>query len=282
MKEQILSPAVKDRGEADLGTEMFGIAREGGERTSDRIKEKAEDDPLVPQGQRVEAVRDGEDEMEVRGGEQAFHPLLHPLGLLQALALRTVAIAARVVGDANMSASATTVPMSTQGRRTTRLQMSHDPKLRRRGTTGTAILAPVGSENVGHLEMRSPDLLGHGLAQDVAFWVAQNVQRTANPLEMSRTDGGVPCGHLQMPMSEKGLNHPKVDPRLQHMSGKGVTQQVRRYFLAQPGVLGRTAHRASHGRGTEMTGLAGVSWEQEVFGTILAPVLPQRSQKPLG
>ncbi len=95
-----------------------------------------------------------------------------------------------------MSASATTVPMSTQDRRTTCFQPSHDSKLRRRGATDTTVLAPVGSENVGHLEMRSPDLWGHDLAQDVALWVAQNVQWTANPLEMSRADSGVARGHL--------------------------------------------------------------------------------------
>jgi hypothetical protein len=58
----------------------------------------------VLEGQGDQFMGESNDHMKVVGGEQPFHPTLKPLGLGETLAFGAVAIAAGVVGDAEVSA----------------------------------------------------------------------------------------------------------------------------------------------------------------------------------
>jgi hypothetical protein len=66
---EILPPGVQDRRAAEVAAEMAGIAPKGGERVSDRVEEHRVEDAGVALGERVEGVRQGEDEVEVLDGQ---------------------------------------------------------------------------------------------------------------------------------------------------------------------------------------------------------------------
>jgi hypothetical protein len=59
---------------------------------------------FVLKDQRIQLVGKRDDDMKVMGGEEPLFPALEPFGLAQTLAFGTVAVTARVVGDAGESA----------------------------------------------------------------------------------------------------------------------------------------------------------------------------------
>ena len=102
MMMQVLAPGMQDAEEADLGAQVFWIARDGEQRFSAGTKEDVVDDRLVPIGKRGQRCRQGEDDVEVLDGQQLRLALLEPLGALFPLTLGAVAIAAGVVADAQV------------------------------------------------------------------------------------------------------------------------------------------------------------------------------------
>jgi len=67
---QLLVPSVKDTEEADLASQMAGIARHFQQRFRTGPEQEIVDDLLVLQGQRGEPTRNSEDDMDVGGGQQ--------------------------------------------------------------------------------------------------------------------------------------------------------------------------------------------------------------------
>src|SRR5205814_7510448 len=67
---EMLAPGVEDRGAADVTTEVARIAAKGGERRGDRAEEQRIEDPGIALRERVQGVRQGEDDVEVLHGEQ--------------------------------------------------------------------------------------------------------------------------------------------------------------------------------------------------------------------
>lgn len=63
----------------------------------------------------MQLLRDGEDDVEVLDGEQILHPALEPLGLLEGLTLRAVAVPAGVVGDLPMPAAVAHLDVAAEG-----------------------------------------------------------------------------------------------------------------------------------------------------------------------
>src|SRR5262249_60002727 len=84
----------------DAGTEMRGIGRDGGECLRGRAEQDGIDDGLVLERDLADRCRHCEDDMKVRHWQQLGLSLREPLGPRQALAFRTMTVAARVVGDA--------------------------------------------------------------------------------------------------------------------------------------------------------------------------------------
>src|SRR5439155_24864841 len=67
---EILAPGVEDRRAADVTAEMAWIAGEGGERGGDGAEEQRVDHAGIALRERVQGVRQGEDDVEVLPGEQ--------------------------------------------------------------------------------------------------------------------------------------------------------------------------------------------------------------------
>jgi len=87
----------------------------------------------MTKGERIQRRRDGEDEMEIPDGQQFLRPRRQPFGLRHRLALRTMAVAAGVVRNLQVSALVATIDVSSQGRRSTGGdRVEHAPLLSRR------------------------------------------------------------------------------------------------------------------------------------------------------
>jgi len=73
MMEQVLSPGVKDGEEADLGAEVFGVARDGEQCLGSGSEENGVNDLLVVKGDAGQVVKgdagqffgNGENEVEI-------------------------------------------------------------------------------------------------------------------------------------------------------------------------------------------------------------------------
>src|SRR5438309_6293390 len=112
---EILAPGMEDRRAADVTTEVARIAAKGGERRGDRVEEQRIEDPGIALRERVQGVGQREDDMEVLHGQQLGAPGGEPALFRQGLALRAVAVAARVVGDPLGAARVARLPMTAEG-----------------------------------------------------------------------------------------------------------------------------------------------------------------------
>ena len=106
---EILVPGVKDCREADLGPQALIVPGKLQEGAGSGCEEEIEDEFLVAQGQRVEFVGQGYHQVKVVSWQESFPTFCQPLCLLEALALRTVAIAAGVIRDRQVTAAMVTI-----------------------------------------------------------------------------------------------------------------------------------------------------------------------------
>ena len=105
MRLQGLSPGVQDAEKSELRTEMFGIGshlEQGGRRG---LEEKGKQDLLVLPDQRHERVWRAEDEVEIAHRQEFLLPLAQPLLPRIGLALRTMPVPARIIGDGLIAAA---------------------------------------------------------------------------------------------------------------------------------------------------------------------------------
>ena len=112
--DERLAPGVQHGEETDLGAEVARVGGDGAQRVGDGPEEQAVDDGLVLGGDLGDGRGDGEDDVEVLGGQQVRAASFEPLGAGQRLAGRTVAVAARVVPDAPMAAVVTLVDVAAE------------------------------------------------------------------------------------------------------------------------------------------------------------------------
>ena len=75
-----LSPGMEHAEEADLGTEVAGITSNFKQRRGTGAEEQIVKQPLVLQNERRELVGQGEDDVEVRHGQQLSRTRSQPLG----------------------------------------------------------------------------------------------------------------------------------------------------------------------------------------------------------
>ena len=115
--QQGLAPSVKDGEEAELGAEMYGVGSDGQQGFGGGAEKDVIDRCLVVKGDGGDLLRHREDDMEVRHDEELGSSVVKPLGTGQRLALRAVAIAARVVGDPTVAAILTALDMAAARRR---------------------------------------------------------------------------------------------------------------------------------------------------------------------
>ena len=112
---EVLAPGVKDGQEADLGPEVLGIGGDLLQGLGGGAEQEAVDHALVLQGDRAERRRKSKHHMKIFNRQQLGFPGLHPLRGGGGLALGTVAVAARVVGDLLMPAPVTLLDVPAHG-----------------------------------------------------------------------------------------------------------------------------------------------------------------------
>jgi hypothetical protein len=109
-----LVPGVEHAEEADLGSQVPGIASDLQQSGSAGVKEQVVDHPFVLQRERRQFPRQREDNVHVAGGQQLAVPRLKPALAGVALASGTMPVATRVVRDGSMSAIGALIAMATQ------------------------------------------------------------------------------------------------------------------------------------------------------------------------
>ena len=114
MVQEVLRPGMQHRGEAQVGFEVVPAElQQGGAGAGEQ---EGVEPGLVVLEERVQVVREGEHDMEVRDGQQVLGLLLQPLGALQPLAARTVPVAAGVRGEVLSPTVGTPILMAAQRR----------------------------------------------------------------------------------------------------------------------------------------------------------------------
>ena len=94
------APGVQHGGEVDARAQMFGIGGDGDEGLGGGPEQEVVDGGLVLESDRADRGRQGEDDVIVGDWQKLRLALFEPLPRRRALALRAVAVAAGVVGDA--------------------------------------------------------------------------------------------------------------------------------------------------------------------------------------
>ena len=155
VEEEILSPTVEHGKEADLGTEMFGIGRDGGQSLGRGSEQDAVDDIFVLVRHGGDRFGEGEDDMKIRSRENFRFSFFDPFRTRQRLALGAMSVAAAIVSVTLVRTAVAALEMTTQGRRAAHLDRGHDASLCR-GERRTMLLAigfTIAAEDVRHFQL---------------------------------------------------------------------------------------------------------------------------------
>jgi hypothetical protein len=170
--------------------------------------------------------------MEVLDGQQfAFAPL-DPLGARCVLALRAMAIAARVVADALMATVAAALHMPAQGGGPAGFNGPHHPQLIQRQAAALPVPGPMTAEDVGHFQrwagQTSARRFRFGFGRPAAFFAGRRggwaIERARHPAQRLRRDLDIAAGGLDRTVSEQGLNHAGIGAVFEQMGGETVAQ----------------------------------------------------------
>src|SRR3954463_3884260 len=157
MMLQGLAPSVENHGHAELGAEMLGIGRDGGECLGRRAEQDCVGGGLVLERDLADRRRQCEDDMKVRHWQQLGLPICEPTGPRQSLALRTMAVSTRVVGDAGRTTIIALLDVAPEHRRPARRDGAHDASLDAPEMTGMRLSKrfAMAAEDIRHLQSRS-------------------------------------------------------------------------------------------------------------------------------
>src|ERR1035437_8136432 len=116
MMLEVLSPTMEHAEEPYDRAEVSWVTGSFEQRRGTGAKEQIVKQPLVLEDERGELVGQGEDDMEVRHGQQLCRTRGQPPGPRVALAPGAVPVAARVIGDGLMATADALIEMPTQCR----------------------------------------------------------------------------------------------------------------------------------------------------------------------
>src|SRR5271169_3405530 len=117
MKEQILSPTVKDSEEADLGAQMFGIGSDGGQGLGRGSEQNAVDEIFVLVSHGRDLFGEREDDVKIVRLEDFRFPFFEPFRTRQGLAFGAMSIAAAIVAGTLEWTAVAVLEMTAQGGR---------------------------------------------------------------------------------------------------------------------------------------------------------------------
>src|ERR1700730_821923 len=98
------APGVEHGEKANAGAEVFGVSRNGEHGLGRGLEQDVVDQGLVLVGDVGDLSRQREHDVEIRHRQQLFLALGQPLARRRSLTLRTVPVAAGIVGDLGMAA----------------------------------------------------------------------------------------------------------------------------------------------------------------------------------
>ncbi len=148
VEAEVARPSVEDAGDAELSAESFGISAQLKQGLACCGGEQAEEELSVAQDDVVEkVVGDGKDDVEVVGRQEPPHTPLDPAVLPQALAGRTVSVAAGVVDHLRLAALLAHVDPPTQDRGPAGLDGAHHHALGRAQRMALAVGLTVSPED---------------------------------------------------------------------------------------------------------------------------------------
>ena len=184
----------------------------------------------------------GEHDVEVGYRQQFGLARLQPFGARQSLALRTVPIAARVVGVANEPAVGAAFDMPAQRRRPARLDRRHDAAL---GADRDGRRGPAGTPRRGGGRYPPPPAPGRiapaqagvGTAFGDATRRLQGIQRAGGGAHLVGGKAQVAGGGAEAAVTEQQLDGAHVGAGFEQMDGEAVAQRVRCDRLADVGFL---------------------------------------------
>lgn len=179
-----LAPGVEDRRDPDDATEVPRVSAEGEQRVGRRAKQERIDHPRIALGEWVEVVRQCEDDVEVRNGEEIGATRSQPSFLGQRLAFRAMAIATGVIGDPRGAAVVTRLPMPAEGGGPAGGDRPQRPMLRRGEPMRPSIGVAVRPHDVRELEPRTGDRVCR------AFWHGAHGQSCRGGAKPARRSSG--------------------------------------------------------------------------------------------
>jgi hypothetical protein len=160
-----LAPGVEDGGDAEVTAEMARVAAEAQEGGGGGVEQETVEELGVALGERVEGVGQGEDDVEVRNGQDLTPAGGKPALGGHALALGAVAVATRIVGDAFGAAGGADGAVAPEGRRAAGRDGAQGAALRAAQRVGMLIRRAVGTDNVSQFDpvgLGSADARGGG------------------------------------------------------------------------------------------------------------------------
>ena len=222
---------MQDGEEADRGPEVLGVGRDRAQGVGGGPEEDAVDERLVLQGDGGDRLRDGEDDVEVRGVEELGVTVLDPLGPGQRLAAGAVPVAAGVVPDAGVVAAIALLDMPAEGGGPAGLDRVHDPPLG--GRQGALLRAAIGlavaAEDVRPLQRRPshrPTLRSERWRRGGRILrrlgPRQQVEGAGGRAHLGRGDSQVAGGGGEAAMPEEELDRAEIGAGLQQVYGEGM------------------------------------------------------------
>lgn len=152
-----LAPGVKHGGDADLGAQPSGVGGDGLQCLSRDPHQQCIHDRLVLESDLGDCGRQGEDHVEVRDRQQIGDTGRDPLLARRPLALRTVAIAAGIIGDTCQATVVARIDVTAELRRPASFDRTHDATFAAAKVTGvlSSVGRPMPPQDVGDFEGRA-------------------------------------------------------------------------------------------------------------------------------
>ena len=222
-----LAPGVEDGGHAELPAQVPGIAAEAQERGGRGLKEQTIEQARVALRQRVERVRQREDDVKVRNRQDLAPAGGQPALGGHALALGAMAVAARVVGDPLGAARCADGAMAPEGRGAARRDRTQGAALSAAQRMGALIRRAVSTDDVSELDPGPPlsaDPHGGRRRRGHASGSGRlgQIERRAGGEHVPRREVQIARGGGEVAMAEQVLDRRQIAAGLEQVGGEGV------------------------------------------------------------
>jgi len=154
VQAEVAAPGVQNGDDAGGAAEMTGVGGEGAQGRGGGLEQEVVGQAAVVQGDRVEVVRQSEDDVEVGDGKGLGTACGEPALGVGGLALGAVAVAAGVVGDADGAAAVAGVGAAAEGGGAAEGNGAQGSALGAGQGMGAPVGRAAGPDDVGELQAR--------------------------------------------------------------------------------------------------------------------------------